>query len=225
MFAVTHRSVARLRQGILTGGLAVALAGCSGMYHAAIEQLGWEPQDILVNRVTIARDCQAAARNQFDRLVSLVRDLVTDDSEEAAQRVNALRSAYADAEIRAREVRARVAKVAAAGSAVFDERRRADAAIRDPAARERAMQRTAQAEARYGEMLTTMRQAADATGPALAAVQAALASLGPQPSDDAVGALHGAVADVDATVAALVRDLDQSIAEADAFVQRSVSAG
>jgi predicted nucleic acid-binding Zn-ribbon protein len=224
MDAAIRRIAARSRQGVLTGGLAVLLAGCSGMYYAAIEKLGWESHDILVNRVEIARDCQAAARRQFDRLVSLVRDLVTDDSETPA-RTDALRVAYADAESRAREVRTRVAKVASAGTAAFDERRLSDAKIRDDAARERASQRTAQAEARYAEMLTTMRQAAAATGPALAAVQATLASLGPRPSDDAVGALRDAVTEVDATVTALVRDLDQAIAEADAFVQRSVSAG
>jgi hypothetical protein len=59
----------------------------------------------------------------------------------------------------------------------------------------------------------------------LAAVQVALASLGPHPSDEQVIALRDAVSEVDTTVATLVRDLDHAIAEADAFVQRSVSAG
>ncbi|MDX2169606.1 MAG: DUF2959 family protein [Deltaproteobacteria bacterium] len=224
MANAAHRLATQVRRGILAAAVPLLLAGCSSMYYAAIEELGWEPHDILVNRVEVARQCQAALRAELDSLVSLVRDLLTDDGD-VSTRTTALRVAYGDAEQRAHEARTRVAKVAAAGTTLFDERRRADAEIRDPAARERAAQRTAQAELRYAEMLATMRQAADATAPALAAVQATLTSLGPQPSEEDVRALHEAVAEVDATVATLVRDLDHAIAEADAFVQRSVSAG
>ena len=45
--------------------MAVLVAGCESTYYSAMEKLGVEKRDILVDRVEAARDSQEAAKAQF----------------------------------------------------------------------------------------------------------------------------------------------------------------
>jgi hypothetical protein len=210
----------RRRHAALALVLPCLLAACSTAYYAAMEQLGWEPRDILINRVEVARDSQAAARTQFDQALRRMRALGNDDVDRAAGDA-ALRRACGDAAARARDLQKRVANVATAGATLFDALQGDNAAIKDPAARARAEQRTAQSRARYDRLLAAMQQASDATTPALSALQAPLAAAAPPPG----AAVRAALPAAEAAVATLVGEIDHAIAEADAFVQQSIVAG
>src|SRR5436305_2334215 len=53
------------RSSLASFAIMLWLSGCSSMYYAAWQKLGYEKRDILVSRVESARDSQQAAKEQI----------------------------------------------------------------------------------------------------------------------------------------------------------------
>lgn len=201
-------------------GLAVGVLGCSSVYYAAMEQLGWERRDLLVNRVETARDSQSEALTRFLDALGELHDLTQSDAADLPKQFAEFQTAYRAAKAQAVDVQRRVTAVENSGKSLFSEWHADVAATRDSTTRARAQQLCDASEARYRHLLASMQQASAAMPPVLDALGAPLVSLKSNLTPEAVGALQPDLAATAKQVDALASQLEQAIGEANVFVRQ-----
>lgn len=197
--------------------LVATVGGCSAAYYAAMEQLGWEKRDILVNRIEVARDALRAAARRVTTAWQVVERASAAEAGPVAAR---LRTALADAHTDAAVAERRVAGVAAAGTRLFTSWAQEVADTRDAAQRTRGEEIYARAEERYGRMLAVMQEAVAAMPPVLAVLREQAAALEAAPGAATGAAVRAALAAAADELGVLQLATDRAAAEADAGVQQ-----
>lgn len=198
----------------------LGLTGCQSAYYAAMEKTGVHKRDILVERVEHARDAQRDAKQQFQSALERYRSVVQVNGGELEKRYDALDADYKASEASAREVRGRIAAVEDVAGALFDEwddelDQYHDTRLRAISAEE--LTRTRQA---YKALLQRMKAAEKRIDPVLGALHDQVLFLKHNLNARAIGALQGEYVSLQGNVDQLVRDMQRSIDEADAFVRR-----
>lgn len=192
---------------LLALALATAAVGCSTVYYAIVDRLGWAQHDLLAQRIQLARDSQDQARVQFADALPLFG--ATGPEPPSAAALAAQRASYDDCSDSAALVRARVAAVADAAEPFFAEWREEIAAA--PAtSRAREQQRYDTFRQRYERVLAAMRDAQAAIPPVLDAMRAEVAARAAGAA--AVPPLPAGDADL------LLRTLQLAVALADQFI-------
>ena len=205
-----------VRRGAIV--MLVLTAGCSSAYYATMEKLGWEKRDLLVSRVEAARDSQDRAKTEFKDALEQFRSVVKVDGGELEKRYDELRSAYEDADARATDVRKRVAAVEDVGAALFREWSQEIEGMKDADLRGRSQRLRKDSLGRYDRMLAAMKKAETSMTPVLDTMRDQVTFLKHNLNAKAVNAMRGNLTDIEGDVSRLVRDMERSIAEADAFI-------
>jgi chromosome segregation ATPase len=199
--------------------IALLMAGCQTAYYSTMEGLGFEKRDILVDRVEDARDAQQDAKVQFESALEqfiAVTDYRGGDLEDQYRN---LKSEFEDSEDRARAVRRRIDDVERVAGDLFDEweaelRQYTDANLRRASADQ--LRRT---QTSYRQLMEAMRRAESKIDPVLLAFRDRVLFLKHNLNAQAIASLKTDRAAVESDIQALIRDMNQSITEADRFVQ------
>jgi len=197
---------------------AMLLSGCQSAYYAAAEKVGYAKRDILVDRVESARDSQQHAREEITDALTEFRKVVAVDGGQLEARYKSLAAQLEDSEQAADAVRERIDAVEHVAGALFDEWNAELAQYSDAGLRARSEQQLNRTRARYQEMIGAMKRAESRLDPALQPLRDQVLFLKHNLNARAIAGLRGEVAQVDAQVDALVRELDKAIAEADRFI-------
>jgi chromosome segregation ATPase len=197
---------------------AMLLSGCQSAYYAAAEKVGYAKRDILVDRVESARDSQQDAREEITDALTEFRKVVAVDGGQLEARYKSLAAQLEDSEQAADAVRERIDAVEHVAGALFDEWNAELAQYSDAGLRARSEQQLNRTRARYQEMIGAMKRAESRLEPALQPLRDQVLFLKHNLNARAIAGLRGEVAQVDAQVDALVRELDKAIAEADRFI-------
>jgi chromosome segregation ATPase len=197
---------------------AMLLSGCQSAYYAAAEKVGYAKRDILVDRVESARDSQQDAREEITDALTEFRKVVAVDGGQLEARYKSLAAQLEDSEQAADAVRERIDAVEHVAAALFDEWNAELAQYSDAGLRARSEQQLNRTRARYQEMIGAMKRAESRLEPALQPLRDQVLFLKHNLNARAIAGLRGEVAQVDAQVDALVRELDKAIAEADRFI-------
>jgi ElaB/YqjD/DUF883 family membrane-anchored ribosome-binding protein len=203
---------------MLTLVAAMALTGCQSAYYAAAEKIGFAKRDILVSRVESARDSQHDAKQEITDALAEFRKVVATDGGELEARYDALSSQLDDSERAATQVRERITAVEDVAEALFSEWRAELADYSDPSLRSKSERQLRATRGKYDQLMTAMRRAESKLEPALRPLRDQVLYLKHNLNARAIAGLQGEVVRVDAQVAALVRELDRAIAEADRFI-------
>ena len=198
--------------------LLVLVVGCSSAYYATMEKLGWEKRDLLVSRVEAARDSQDQAKTEFKDALEQFRSVVKVESGKLEESYDKVRAAYEDADARATDVRDRVAAVESVGSALFREWSDEIEGMKDAGLRTRSRQLRKDSLGRYERMLAAMKKAAGSMTPVLDTMRDQVTFMKHNLNAKAVNAMRGSLADIEGDVGRLLKDMERSIAEADAFI-------
>jgi chromosome segregation ATPase len=197
---------------------AFTLTGCQSAYYAAAEKVGFAKRDILVSRVESARDSQHDAKKEITDALTEFRKVVATDGGELEARYDALAAQLNDSERAATRVRERIAAVEDVAEALFAEWRAELGEYSDPSLRSKSERQLRDTRAKYEQLMTAMRRAESKLDPALRPLRDQVLYLKHNLNARAIAGLQGEVVRVDAQVAALVRELDRAIAEADRFI-------
>jgi chromosome segregation ATPase len=197
---------------------AMLLSGCQSAYYAAAEKVGYAKRDILVDRVESARDSQQHAREEITDALTEFRKVVAVDGGQLEARYKSLAAQLEDSEQAADAVRERIDAVEHVAAALFDEWNAELAQYSDAGLRARSERQLNRTRARYQEMIGAMKRAESRLDPALQPLRDQVLFLKHNLNARAIAGLRGEVAQVDAQVDALVRELDKAIAEADRFI-------
>ncbi len=202
--------------------LLASLAGCNwiyeGIFYSSMEKLGREKRDILARRVAAGREDQQKAKEQFQTTLEAFQDLTGFDGGELEKVYNKLNREYERSEKRADEVRDRIKSIDNVASDLFKEWDKEIGEIGSADLRAKSNVLLDDTRDRYSQLISKMEQAETKMGPVLEAFRDQVLFLKHNLNAQAVQSLQDVVLEIDGDVAALVSDIEASIAEADAFV-------
>ncbi len=200
--------------------LSLTLTGCQRAYFNALERIGIEKRDVLVDRVREARDSQNEAKEQFRSALDEFSALVNFDGGDLEAMYNKLDREYERSEDRADEVRDRLDAVNDVATALFNEWEDELDAYSDRDLRRQSERQLRETRARYEEMLAAMERAERKMAPVLEAFQDQVLFLKHNLNARAIASLEDTVTDLETDVDQLIRDMEASIAEANAFIEQ-----
>lgn len=198
--------------------LACTLGACSKAYYSALEGIGIEKREILVDRVDDARDAQEDASEQFADALEQFRAFVEVDAGDLEKTYDRLNAEYERSVADAEEVRERIDDVERVAEDLFEEwqdelddysradlRRDSERLLRDT-------------RSRYANLMAAMRRAEQSMDPVLEAFEDHVLVLKHNLNARAIGALRGELADIERDTEQLIERMNEAIREADAFI-------
>ena len=195
------------------------LAGCSATYYAAWEKLGYEKRDILAERVEEASDDQKEAKKQFASALEQFRSVVKVDGGELESKYKKLKSELEESEEIAESVSERIESVEEVANDLFAEWKKELDQYSDANLRQSSEQKLRETKKQYAKLLAAMKTAESKMEPVLKVFRDQVLYLKHNLNARAISALRSTVVELETDVAALIKDMDKSIAEADAFIK------
>lgn len=207
------------RVGVAAVGLAGALlCSCSSAYYAALEKVGIEKRELLVDRVEKARDAQAKAQTQFKDALEEFSALVGYRGGELESMYVSLQDTAEASAARAQEVRDRIAAVKSVAEALFKEWEGELAEYTDAGLRRKSQRQLDETRRRYDRLVVAMDRAATRMDPVLAVLRDQVLFLKHNLNAQALGSLDGTAATLQSDVDNLVADMQAAIVEANRFI-------
>jgi Rad3-related DNA helicase len=206
-----------LRWGIL--GVVLVFSGCQTAYYAAWEQLGQEKRHLLRSNVEKAGKEQQEASEQFQDTLTLIQEMYGFDGGELEKAYRRLKSDYELSVDRAGDVRNRIQKVEQIAEDLFAEWEEEIQQISNSSMQASSRETLYKTKSRYSVMYQAMRRAEQRMDPVLRQMNDYVLYLKHNLNAQAVGALGQEVDRIGLEVDGLIQEMNNSIREAEAFLQ------
>ena len=206
------------RRTIAFAALLAAAVGCTDTYYKAWEKLGYEKRDILVSRVEKARDTQTDAKQQFTSTLDQFKALTGYTGGDLEAEYNTLNDSYAECESDAAAVTKRINSVDKVATDMFVEWQGELDQYQDQTLRASSAQKLDESKRRYADLLAAMRKSEAAMQPVLAAFHDRVLFLKHNLNASAISSLSTTAAGIDTNVQALIKQMNASIDQANAFI-------
>jgi hypothetical protein len=200
--------------------LLLTLTGCQSVYYASMEKLGIEKRELMVDRVEDARDEQAEAKETFANALeafTAVTEYQGGDLETVYSKISA---AYEDSKKAAERVSKRIDKVESVAEALFAEWEQELDAYQSASLRRSSERSLRETRASYAGMIGKMRKAEASMEPVVELFEDQVLYLKHNLNARAIAALDVEVVKIQEEVASLVKEMEASIDEANAFMSR-----
>jgi hypothetical protein len=196
----------------------LAMVGCSTAYYAAWQKLGYEKRDILVSRIKDTQEDQEAAKQQFTTTLQRFQEVTHFNGGDLEAEYNKLNSSYESCESRANDVSKRIKSVEKVAGDMFDEWNSELSQYSDPNLRASSQQKLNDTKVRYDKLIAIMKQAESRMPPVLTAFHDQVLYLKHNLNASAIASLQTTSAGIESDVSQLIKEMNASIAEANAFV-------
>jgi membrane-bound lytic murein transglycosylase B len=200
--------------------LAASLPACKSTYYAAWQKLGWEKRDILVDRVQAARTDQEKAKTEFQTTLQHLRAVAGTPEDSLQKEYDRINADYEACAARAKKVHDRIASVDSVAQDLFKEWQSELAEYHSPELRASSEQKLDETKSRYQQLLTAMKRAESKMQPVLDAFHDQVLFMKHNLNARAIASLQTTQASIESDVAALIKDMDNSINEANSFIQQ-----
>mgnify|MGYP002725752869 CR=1 FL=1 len=209
---------AQKRVVVMTMAFAILLQGCQTVYYGAMEKAGIHKRDIMVDRVEKARDSQAEAKEQFKNALDRFTTVLNIKGGKLEEKYKVLQEEYDLSEEKAEAVHSRIAKVEDVSEALFEEwedelKQYSSAKLR--ADSEKKLTRT---KRQYKNLIAAMKKAEKKIKPVLTAFKDQVLYLKHNLNAQAISSLKNELVAVEDDIASLIKEMEASIREADAFI-------
>jgi hypothetical protein len=194
------------------------LASCATAYYRALETVGIEKRDILVDRVEEARDSQTDAKEQFTSALDRYRSVVSVEAGDLEEIYDRLAAELERSESRAQSVKDRVASIESVANDLFNEWEGEIGQYSDPALRRQSQRLLAETRADYRRLIAAMHKAEVAMDPVLTLFGDQVLFLRHNLNARAIGSLETELKDIERATANLIAEMERSIAEASRFI-------
>jgi len=218
MFESHARSKRNINHFIVPGMLLV-LTGCQSMYYGAMEKVGYEKRDILVDRVDNAREAQQEAKEQFESALEQFVVMTNYKGGELEKQYKNLKSEYEDSKARAEDVRERIELVEHVSGALFDEWKMEIAQYSNRDLKRASEKQMRDTESSYTRLISTMKKAEKKIEPVLKAFNDRVLFLKHNLNANAISSLRSQKKAVESDIKSLIADMNKSIDEADKFIK------
>jgi len=208
-----------MRGMVCFGMLFLLLSGCQTAYYAAWEKVGKEKRHLLRDNVEAAGREQQEASEKFKDVLSQIQALYGFDGGELEKAYRRLKADYENCEVRAQDVRDRIAKVERIAEDLFDEWKGEIDQIGNPDLKMKSRRSLVDTQRRYAQLEQAMRKAERRMDPVLQKMRDYVLYLKHNLNAQSVGALEQEAGRIETEVDSLISDLNTSIKEANAFVE------
>jgi Skp family chaperone for outer membrane proteins len=198
--------------------MGLLLVACTSAYYAALEKVGIEKREILVDRVEAARDAQQSAQTQFKDALEQFKALVGYDGGKLEAMYDSLRSTSEASTAKAREVRDRIGAVKDVAEALFKEWEGELQQYSDAGLRRKSQRQLNETRGRYSRLVAAMDRAAARMDPVLAVLHDQVLFLKHNLNASALGSLEGTSTSLQKDVDTLISEIQVAIAEANRFI-------
>ncbi|HEB77741.1 MAG TPA: DUF2959 domain-containing protein [Methylothermaceae bacterium] len=198
---------------------AILLGGCSAAYYSAMEKIGFHKRDILVHRIEKAREEQAEAKEQFKTALEKFSALTRFHGGELQDKYEELNAAYEASVDKAEAVRKRIADIEDVAEALFEEWQEELQQYSNAAMRAQSARQLTETRRRYQRLVAAMKRAAAKMDPVLTMFHDRVLFLKHNLNARAIASLQGELDIIEDNVADLIKEMERSIAEADAFIR------
>ena len=196
----------------------IFLMGCSSAYYGTMEKLGYHKRDLMVSRVEEARDAQQDAKEQFESALEKFSSVLQFDGGKLEDKYDQLKSAYDRSNARAETVRERIDSVEDVAEALFAEWEEELGQYSSASLRRSSERKLRQTKRQYAQLISAMKRAERKMDPVLTAFHDQVLFLKHNLNAKAIASLQTELGSVEAEVNSLIRDMEASIKEADAFI-------
>jgi Skp family chaperone for outer membrane proteins len=212
--------MAHLAPSIALACSLLALTACSSTMIEARESLfGYEKREQLVDRVEDARDAQQDAKEQFASALDEFLAVAGTPASDLEETYRDLKKQYERSESRADDVRSRINKVEQVADRLFDEWEDELDDYQSDSLRTTSASQLSETRQLYSQLLGAMRNAESRMDPVLAAFSDQVLFLKHNLNAQAIASLGATAGQLESDIAALIAEMEASIAEADAFIQ------
>ena len=194
--------------------------GCQSVYYDTMERMGVHKRDILVDRVEEAQDSQEEAKEQFADALEAFQATVTVDGGELLETYEKLQKKY-DLSVRsANDVRGRITAVQKVAEALFDEWETELTEYSSDSLRRTSEQQLRKTQEEYAKLIEAMQHAESKMSPVLTVFSDQVLFLKHNLNARAIASIKQEVDKMEEDVANLIEDMNQAIAEAEAFLKQ-----
>lgn len=197
------------------------VVSCSQAYYGALEKVGIQKRDIMVDRVQEAKQSQQDAKEQFQSALeefSSVANFQGGDLENTYKKLN---KELQKSEARADEVTTRIDSVEDVSIALFKEWEQELDQYESTKLRARSEQQLKDTKVRYEQLMAAMRLAESRIEPVLKPFRDQVLFLKHNLNAKAIASLRGELVQVGSDTDKLIKQLEASIAEADRFIKET----
>jgi len=197
----------------------VALTGCQTAYYGTMEKFGIHKRDILVDRIEVARDEQEEAKEQFRSALEQFSEVFNFDGGDLEKEYNRLNDALSRSEAKAKSVNDSIDKVEDVAKALFKEWEQELTQYNNAEFKRESERQLSETKTRYTQVIGAMRRAESKIEPVLVPFRDQVLFLKHNLNARAIASLQNELESIESDVAALIREMEQSINEANAFIQ------
>ncbi len=198
----------------------ILLVGCSTAYYKTMESIGIHKRDILVDRVEEARDAQEESKEQFQSALERFTTVLNFDGGELEDKYNQLNDEYERSADRAEEVSDRIESVENVATALFKEWEMELKEYQSGKLRQSSEQKLRQTQRQYKKLISAMKKAESKINPVLTALHDQVLFLKHNLNAKAIASLHSELGSIKSDVSKLIDEMEASIKEADAFINK-----
>ena len=195
------------------------LSSCATAYYRALETVGIEKREILVDRVEDARESQTEAKEQFTSALDRYRSVVNVEGGDLEEIYDRLAAELERSEARAQAVEERVGAVESVADDLFDEWEAEIGEYSDPALRRQSQSLLTATRTDYRRLIAAMQRAENSMDPVLTLFNDQVLFLRHNLNARAIGSLETELADIERATANLIEEMERSIAEASRFIE------
>ncbi|MCJ7617676.1 MAG: DUF2959 domain-containing protein [Desulfobacterales bacterium] len=198
--------------------LLVFLAGCQTVYYNTMEKIGYHKRDLLVSRVENARDAQSEAKEQFKSALEKFSAVLNFNGGELEEKYLQLKAEYDESEKKAEAVGDRIDSVENVAEALFEEWENELSQYSNANLRRNSEQKLRGTQKQYTKLINAMKRAEKKIEPVLAAFKDQVLFLKHNLNAKAISSLQSELVTVEADMVSLIKELEESIYEADKFI-------
>jgi hypothetical protein len=198
----------------------LALAACRSAYYDTLEAFGVHKREILVDRVEEGRDAQAKAKEQFQDTLEAFRRIEGFEGGELEDLYTRLKGELERSEQRVDDVGGRIDSIEKVAEDLFAEWKGEIRQMQSADLRSRSEKTLRETEVRYDKLIGAMRKAESMMEPVLVVFRDHVLFLKHNLNAQAIASLEGSLGSIEDDVGDLIRQMEASIAEADAFLAK-----
>ena len=198
--------------------IAVAAAGCQTMKYEVFEWFGTEKRDLLRSAISGLVDDQNDAKEKFGTALDRVKALTSFHGGDLESEYDRLKSASEGADASARAIDSRISSIETVATDLFDEWAAEIGKMQTASLTDDSRRKLAETKSRYATMHASMLASRRKMTPALTLLNDQVLYLKHNLNAAAIGSLGDSMRDVETSITALRRSIEDSNREAQGFI-------
>ena len=194
------------------------LLGCASAYYDALESIGVHKRDIFVDRIEESLEVRKEGQAQFESALEQFKTTVDFDGGGLEKAYNLFNDEYEESEEAANAISEHISAVESVADALFEEWSDELDLYTSPSLRRASERQYKSTQKKYQRLLASMRRVEESMQPVLATMRDNVLFLKLNLNARAIDTLKGELGSINRDVSKLVKNMQRSIAEAEAFI-------